>query len=665
MESILDLSTLKWTLSGWQPNLWRLSKSMETGERQNAEIRPVPARVPGSVQMSLRDAGLLPDWTRGTDARACEWVENRQWIYRTAIPAGLPAGVYDLVCEGLDYSGWIVLDGTIAGEFHNAFIPITTPLRLTGKEQWLEIVFDMPPRFLGQFGWSSQIHDLKPRFYYTWDWMPRFVQTGITGKILLRPRSAPRLIFRELWSDVASGGGGTIHLRGEVVNGNNRTDRIKIVLTRESQPIWNGNFSTVELSAGMEIRDLPVELWYPHTLGQQPRYELRIVLVHDEAEICSRRYRVGFRSVRWSSCRNAPPEADPWICEWNGQPIFLQGINWTPIRADYADVPEEEYRKRIVKYRDIGVNLFRVWGGAAMEKECFYELCDEYGILVWQDFPLSSSGLENLPPDDPGTMEQILLTANHYLDTLSSHPSLLLWCGGNELQRSGEDTHGSVPCSGKEPLLKALADLVARRDPSRRFVPTTPSGPRFCAEETEFGKGVHWDVHGPWKIPGSDEEWRRYWDEDDALFRSEVGCPGASPADLIRRYAGAENPDPGSGENPLWRYPLDWWNELPVFLARDPGSPVTLETYVNWSRKRQAEALRYAAASCKSRFPACGGIIIWMGHDSFPLTANTSILDYDGEYKPAALALGKVFCGPDDFQPTLSTRSSAEKVPEA
>jgi beta-mannosidase len=189
----------------------------------------------------------------------------------------------------------------------------------------------------------------------------------------------------------------------------------------------------------------------------------------------------------------------------------------------------------------------------------------------------------------------------------------------------------------EHPLIKRLAEIVERDDPGRRFVPTSASGPRFTADAGDFGKGLHWDVHGPWR-----GESKAYWAADDALFRSEVGAPGASPAALIEQFAGGLAPTPGTAANPLWRR-FAWWIEWPEFVARHGREPRDLREYVAWSQARQAEALARAARACKRRFPRCGGFIVWMGHDSFPCPANTAILDFDGNPKPAALALAEVF----------------------
>ena len=342
---------------------------------------------------------------------------------------------------------------------------------------------------------------------------------------------------------------------------------------------------------------------------------------------------------------DAPEDADPWLCVVNGQPIFLQGVNWTPIRPNFADVGAAAYEKRLKLYRDLHVNVLRVWGGAVLERELFYDLCDALGLLVWQEFPLSSSGVDNYAPDDEHSVAALTEIARSYITRRRHHVSLLAWCGGNELMddKNGNRKAGGRPLGLEHPMPKALHDVVEALDPTRRFLPTSASGPRESANEKEFGTGVHWDVHGPWQAVGTlDETWQDYWRDDDALMRSEVGAPGPSPAELIRRYAGDVDPYPGTFGNSLWRR-TSWWIEWPQFIAEMGREPETLQEYVAWGQQRQAQALSIAAGACKDRFPRCGGFIVWMGHDSFPCTSNTSVVDFDGNPKPAAFALADVF----------------------
>jgi len=192
-------------------------------------------------------------------------------------------------------------------------------------------------------------------------------------------------------------------------------------------------------------------------------------------------------------------------------------------------------------------------------------------------------------------------------------------------------------------MMAALGEVVKRLDPTRRFLPTSSSGPRFTADATEFGQGLHHDVHGPWNWSGPLESWFEYWDRDDALFRSETGMPGAEDADLIRRYGG-DLALPGDRDNPFWMHTGGWWIQWDDYLA-EGGDPENLETFVAWSQARQATALAYAARACKRRFPRCGGFVIWMGHDCYPCPTNTAVIDFLGRPKPAALALAEVFRG--------------------
>lgn len=647
MKAVHDLGSLEWRLTGWAPYFWRLCQSMETGATAQAEIPPIPARVPGSVQGSLRDAGLLPDWNEGLNARLCEWVENRHWIYEADIPDDwlTPCDSVRLNALGLDDRGWVWVNGKEVAGFKGSFVPhefdLTPFLEPSGNR--LAIVFDCPPRWLGQAGFTSQMKDWRPRFNYTWDWTSRLVQIGIWDDITLEVTD--RVEFGLVHTRTScSGDGISLTVQSKVFG--NADAWVRISLRSAQTVIWDVECTPHDLRAGVTAAGLPVERWWPNSKGDQPLYDLRLDLVTPDGVIQdTATRRIGFREITWQMCEGAPLEADPWICAVNGEPTFLQGVNWTPIRPNFADVSEVDYRKRLELYRGLGVNVLRVWGGAFLEKQCFYDICDELGLLVWQEFPLSSSGLDNWPPEDEHSVAEMAVIACSYIERRRHHPCLLLWSGGNELQGTldGGRFGCGKPCDLSHPMLKRLSEIVAEEDPKSRFIATSAGGPRFTADETEFGEGVHWDVHGPWNFEGAvDGWWTAYWNRDDALFRSEAGAPGASPVDLIREIKGGFPELPGTEDNPLWRR-TSWWIEWHQFVEIEGREPSDLEEYVAWSQGRQAAALSVAARASKSRFPRCGGFIVWMGHDSFPCTANTSIVDFHGRPKPAALSLGEVF----------------------
>jgi beta-mannosidase len=581
------------------------------------------------------------------NSRNCEWVENRHWIYRTIVPSSMIAKgkTIRLRCLGLDYSGEILVNGVQAGEFEGSQTPYSFDLTkfLKDGDNELQIVFYCPPRWLGQFGFTSKMIEWKPRFNYTWDWTSRLVQLGVWDEISLETTDGNELSNVRCRTEVDTKGAVTIYGTASGAD----ADSVHCTLKKNGKTVGECKVQANKFASGAKMTGLDVELWYPNLSGDQPLYDLTIELKDKKGTtLDSAKRSVGFKKVVWKQCKDSPKAADPWICAVNGKEIFLQGVNWTPIRPNFADVPDSEYRKRLELYKIMGLNILRVWGGAYLEKHCFYEICDELGLLVWQEFPLSSSGMDNWPPEDKKVIASMEPIVRSYIERRQHHASLLVWCGGNELQCSldGSKTGGGKPVDASHPMLAMMAKIVEELDSGRRFLATSSTGPLFMAEPENFGKGLHWDVHGPWQAPADLEQWNKYWQGDDALFRSETGSPGASSVELIDRFKGDLPTWPADRNNPLWSRTA-WWIEWPTFCQTMGREPRDLEEYVSWSQSRQAQALRTAVEACKTRFPKCGGFIVWMGHDSFPCTANTSVVDYDGAPKPAALALAEVFGG--------------------
>jgi len=643
----------EWTLNGWGGN--HLVFQLEIGCRQNPEFSGIPATVPGSVQKALFDAGIIPDWNFGFNARQIEWVENRHWEFATSVDVQ-PGRRYELVLPGIDSEGWVAWDGKLLGSFrgghsvHRFTLPVPEE-----KTHTLSLCLASNEKFAGQIGRTEHMTVFKPRFYFLWDWIPRLVQLGIHETPYLRDLDAPELALSELWTDAdAAAGLGSVRLRGNVRG----ADRVVATLSDGTKVIRREELSADRFSSGVLLQTIPVELWQPNLNGEQKLYTLTLEAEGAEKVVRS----LGFKQIRWL---HAPgrEDADPWVCEINGRPTFLQGVNWTPIRAFFADLRPEDYRKRLEIYREIGCNVLRIWGGGILEPDYFYELCDEMGLMVWQEFPMSSSGISCAPPADGESIGEMRRIADRYLERCTGHVSLLAWSGGNEIM-NGRDPVKRVPCEIDEPILGMLASLVRLRDPHRRFMPSSPSGPCCGCWEKFYGTGKLWDVHGPWSWakPLADG-WAHHWDADDSLFRGEFGLPAASTPEMIRKYAGQEPVFPCSPKTPIWRYPAPWLEDKAFRLefGRDPES---LEEYCGWSRARQAEGLKYALGRMKSRFPFCGGGIVWMGHDSFPCAANTSVIDYEGNPKPACEAMKWVFRNSNSIRSTVFRQEPNKKEAE-
>ena len=657
----LDLTSLTWKLVGWQPHTmaWQAASGQDvtvfSAELAKFQCTPeIPAQVPGAVQEDLLRAGLLLDWNVGLNAPLCEWVEHRHWEYRcqVEVPAAWEGQRILLRAEGLDYAGQVLVDGRVVSAFRGMLMPhefdLTRALK-PGKSHLLSILFEEAPHEQGQIGYTSRSHYFKARFAYQWDWCPRLVPLGIWDRLALIAVGPVRLhgCLPYAHYDVASGEG-TLSFRIDVQASAPAALACHVVvrdgdevLTDELFPCAFGpGRSETQLALSKALAAQP---WWPNGLGEQKLYAVTLDIETLAGTVLDTWHgQVGFKHVRWLPCQGSPANAQPWICEVNGRAVFLQGVNWVPARMTYGTVTREMYRQRLALYADMGLNILRIWGGAILEKEAFYELCDELGLMVWQEFPLSSSGVENTPPDDPAVLAELAEIAASYIWRRGGHVSHLIWCGGNELTAQDKRI---TPVNESHPAIACLAAVSARLAADKRFLATSSSGPSFSHDPALGGLGLHHDVHGPWMLPGTREDWKRHWDYHDALFISEVGVPSCSPVEMLWRYAGDLSPWPPSIENPLWRYRTPWWIQWQRY-AKSEGFEAgreELARYVAVSQEEQAWALAYMAASCKRRFPRCGGVIIWMGHDLYPCLGNTSIVDFDGEPKPAVAALKAVF----------------------
>ncbi len=656
-----DLSKLHWQLSGYMPYMARggATSIVDIRKSTDQKIGPIPAPVPGSVQMALLNAGVIKDWNLGLNGRDCQWVENLDWVYQTVIPdQWLHSGrQFRLHCEGLDYRGAIFLNGTLVANFEGSFAPHDIDLgpHLKAAGNVLEILFEPPPRWLGDLGYASRMKALKPRFNYGWDWIIRLVQAGIWDSITLEVIDTGEIReFRAVADVDMASGRGVLKIFGAAGGGS----KIRLTLADEAGLVHQQEMDPPLLAKnGAQWKDLPVTLWWPNGHGEQKLYALTCELLDGNGLLIDRQVRsVGFRNIQWRKTKGAKntvnayldvmPDVERYLCAVNGKEIFLCGVNWTPIRPNFADLKDEDYDLRLNLYHAMGVKILRVWGGGFLEKEHFYNQCDRLGILVWQEFSLSGASIDRFPPDYPEYVEAWGRVAESYIKRRQHHASLLCWCGGNELFNNlnginpGKHTE---PLTIRHPVLKKFYEVIDRLDHGRRFMQTAPYGPRLFNDIENCGKGLFWDTHGPYTVGGPvDGAWKELWDKGDSMFYSELGAPGASSAELIHKYKGDLKAFPCTSDNALWNRTPDWI-DWPTFVQEKGHAPANLEEFVAWSQARQAAALGVAASAALSRFPACGGFIVWMGHDAFPCTANTAVIDFDGNVKPAGVALAKVF----------------------
>lgn len=655
-----------WQLVGWYRNQWRFTRSMELGEMLAPDVGPIPATVPGAVQADLLRAGVIDDPRVGTASRAIEWTNNREWFLQKRFDA--PQIAADdhtvLVCEGLDPAGEIHLNDRVIGTFDSMMIPVAIDVTefVTARDNLLRIVFFQTPEIDGQYGFTNRIPLIRSRFGYVWDWCPRMISTGAWQSVYLDSTSLARLRDPHVVITPADGdtpAAADFHHLSLSLNATawqTGTYQLHCTVSAEAEDAdaesahsWN---EEVHLIAGEQVlrtdHMLPaLRSWWPAGMGAQARYRLAARITDTAGtEGAAVEALFGARTVELLQNPDAPAGALGYTMAVNGEPTFQRGVNWVPLSPWFGTVSREQYRRALVRFREMGCNILRVWGGAILETPTFYDLCDELGLLVWQEFPQSSSGINNEPNSSPEYIAEMRRVAQSYIERTRIHPSLSVWCGGNELM---DDDYR--PVDSTHPTIAVLAEAVHAFSPEVPFLPASPSGPRFVALADSVGEGVHHDVHGPWTYDGPTEHYRLF-NTDDSLLRTETGAPGHARLEALDRWSGGMPIWPPRSDNPYWRHRGAWWiawDQMEQLFG--PWDREQLSAYISLQRYTQAEALRYAAESARRRAPACSGFLVWMGNEPFPNASNTSVIEYDLTPKPAHALLST------SFAPTVGTAS--------
>jgi beta-mannosidase len=455
-----------------------------------------------------------------------------------------------LELAGVDYAATVFVDGEEAGTHEGAFTPFRVDIDGDG-EHLLAVVVHSAPTSEPQVGRTSAVRVHKPRMNYGWDFCPRLVHQGIWQSVFLRDKPV---------RDVCP----VVTLESGVGVVRTETDEVRI-----ENP----------------------ELWWPNGMGEQ-----RLYRVGD--------FDVGFRTVELR---------DDYKLVVNGRTTLIKGWNWTPIDPLYG-VPRPEKLEHLLRLAArANVNLIRVWGGGLIETEEFYGLCDRLGLLVWQEFSQSSSGMESIPAADDEFVELLAGEAREIVPRKRRHPSLAIWCGGNELD--ADDSH---------PALAALKSIVRELDPERAWLPTSPRGG---------------DVHGPWEHQGLQEHYRRY-DGADALLYSEFGVEGMTNRASLEQLIDEEHRWPADRSNPVYEHLGAWWNNAGLVQECFAGRLEDIETLRRASQWLQYDGLRYAVEAQLRR--GCG-TIPWQFNESFPNAWCTAAVDYDGAPKPAYWGVARAY----------------------
>lgn len=628
---MIQTSIKDFFLSAYDPYTPLLGNSMETKEELLGLIPWLPVTVPESIYKVLQRAGYISDPFLDRNSLSCEWVPNRWWGYR-ALFSFVPETDrhYRLRIDHLDYRAHLWLNHHPIGDSMNASVPFYTEITsyLTEENQ-LDILVEHAPQEHGQIGYTSQTHTQKPRFNYKWDWCMRMVSIGIGSPVYLEKFGSSAI---EALRTEQRFCGSSCHLSGELTlfGFEKALQKLSVELVFQGERVtdWSASVSLVPgiqtLSFSLEVPE--VKLWNPRGHGEQPLYQLHVVSIGENHRISDERvFPVGFRSVHFLPCAGSK-DALPYQVQINGKSIYLKGVNYLPPEMSQADITRERLEKLLGNIADANCNLIRIWGGAYIGSEDLYDICDRLGILVWQEFLQSSSGIDNVPSKDPYFLRQLEETARAAIPRLRTHPSLLLYSGGNELT----DREGT-PADFRDENIALLQRLVQTLD-SRCMLPTSASGPNEFLDLNTPGKNH--DVHGPWKYGGVKEHYTLY-NQSDSLLHSEFGVDGMANLSALKRILSPEHLIvTNMRENIVWRHRGELWDTYDRTVSIF-GSflPEDLSDFIMCSQYIQAEGLRYALEANRRRAFANCGSIVWQYNEPCPNVSGTNLEDYYGEKK--------------------------------
>ncbi|GAA3452785.1 glycoside hydrolase family 2 protein [Dactylosporangium matsuzakiense] len=624
----------------------------------------LPAAVPGCVHTDLLAAGAIPDPFLDDNEVRLHWIGRTPWLYETSFDAAeLRAERIDLVADGLDTVATVTLNGTELGRTANQHrgyrFDVTGLLRPTGNR--------LSVRFDSAYDYAEGVRDsLGPRpnaypepFQYIrkmacnfgWDWGPTVVTAGIWQPIGLHAWSTARLARVRPVVTVSGSTG-----RVEVLVDLERTTDAPVVVTASV----GGVESAVEVPAGALAASVVVEvpdaaLWWPRGFGAATRHDLRVELTAEGGVLDAWTRRIGFRTVELDTAADAG--GSRFVLRVNGEPVFVRGVNWIPDDAFVARVDRARYAERIGQGVAAGVNFLRVWGGGRYESDDFYDVADELGVLVGQDFPFACAAY---PEEDPLGSE-VAAEAREQVVRLMPHPSLVMWVGNNEniwgFHDWGWPEHLEGRTWGEGYYLRVLPGIVHELDPTRPYWPGSP----YSGGVDAHGTAIHPNdpAHGTthiWDVWNTHDY--RHYATYRPRFVAEFGFQ-APPAFATLRRAVSDDPLTPQSPGVAHHQKAIGGNDK---LARGlVGHFPPVDGIDDWhwaTQLNQSRAIAFGIEHFRALKPFCMGTIVWQLNDNWPVTS-WSAVDGDGRRKPLWFALRRVYA---DRLVTFQPREGAVAV---
>jgi beta-mannosidase len=593
-------------------------------EMQTADGISISARIPGSSYEAMLAKGIIEDpfWSTN-EAQTSEIAEQDFSFYRTITieEVLLCQPCVELVAWGLDTLCTVYINGIKLGETSNVYRTwrwnVKNMLKVGENKVLVHIANPLPyilqkqeERKLKTISSTPGINYLrKPPYHFGWDWGPKLTPAGIIGGIRLEA-------YRERLEDVH------IHQHHSnervVLELNVKPSAFHTIVTL-TRP--GGDKQQMELINGHGVIDVnDPKLWWPNGMGKQPLYTLQVKL--EEEDVWERR--IGLRKIRLDTSRDKWGER--FRFEVNGEPLFARGANWIPSDSFVNRTEDSKLRRQIEAAREANMNMLRVWGGGFYEKDTFYDLCDEYGILVWQDFIFACGAY---PFYDNTFILNIKEEVHDNVCRLRHHASLALWCGNNENELL------SVLWRKDKELLESniefyhttLPEWLEELDSDRSYWPGSPSSglPNSKPHDMNRGDAHLWHMwHGMRSVKGL----RNY----PARFCSEYGIESLPGMDTIRSFTAENQPDLLGKEMKAHQKSGNGNEKMLYYLLEYYRMTKGIENLIYLTQLVQARIIGEATCLWRQNLERHGGALFWQYNDCWPAVSWSSI-GYNGEYK--------------------------------
>ena len=616
----------------------------------------LPATVPGTVHQDLIHHKLLPDPFYGTNEKKIQWVEDEDWEYKTCFVVTeeqLKRDAAQLFFEGLDTYADVYLNGSLVLKSDNMFVGYAVPVKqvLRKGENLLHVYFHSPiKQTLPQ--WSSNgfnypadndhhekrlsVFTRKAPYSYGWDWGIRMVTSGIWRPVTLR--------FYDV-ATIADYHVKQLSLTDQVAKLSNELE-INSISEKEksaevliSYSLQGGKEVTVKenvtLKPGLNKIHIPLDIqnpvrWMPNGWGEPHLYDFSAQVICDGKTIASRQHRIGLRTIRVVNEKDK--EGESFYFEVNGIPMFAKGANYIPDDALLPCITTERYKTLFRDMKEANMNMVRIWGGGTYEDDRFYDLADENGILVWQDFMFACTAY----PSDPTFLKRVEEEAEYNIKRLRNHASLAMWCGNNEIleglkywgwQKNYTPEVYENMFRGYDKLFRGLLPAKVQELDEGRFY--KHSSPYFA----NWGRPESWGI-------GDSHNWGVWYgkktfeslDTDLPRFMSEFGFQSFPEMKTIATFAAPEDYQIES-EVMNGHQKSSIGNDLiRTYMERDYIVPEKFEDFVYIGLVLQGHGMRHGMEAHRRNRPYCMGTLYWQLNDSWPVVSWSSI-DYYGNWK--------------------------------